>query len=605
MSRNQDRAVTQPSMLASLPAVWVIIRPYRIALIYCFILMVVSQVARLFLPFSTKYLIDEIVLKHHPDKLGWLVAATSTAAIIDAISMFALLQLQPRTAESAVKDLRKQLQAHTSRLPLSYFDRNLSGVLVSRIMSDVEGLKMLCGPAMLQFCMGLLTALMALIILFTISSTLTVIIAGLLVCASLALRKAMLFTRPILARGNELKSYLSGRLTESIGGVRTVKSYRAEVREADRFAEGAHSLFANAVRSWVGFGTVNVIGSLTVGVTTIFLTLVGGKHLLAHRWSLGDYIQYAAILAYLVEPLHFMMNYTTQFAQSLTSLERITAILSEVPEDADERRTTKLPTLSGRVRFDDVSFSYEPQKQTLHGVSFVAEPGTVSALVGRSGSGKSTIISLLCGFYSPDRGRILIDGVDLATATLDSYRTQLGLVLQDTFLFDGSIRQNILFSRPDANEECFLRACQISHVKEFVDTLPDSFETMIGERGIQLSGGQRQRLSLARAIIADPKILILDEATSSLDSESESMIQRGLKHMMKDRTTFVIAHRLSTIREADQILVVENGSIVESGTHDMLYALSGRYFQLYTQQYGTPDQGPAKSVSERQLKEDH
>jgi ABC-type multidrug transport system fused ATPase/permease subunit len=553
--------------------------------------MVICQTGVLVFPFCTKYLIDSIFLKHQAHRLPWLIAGALGTTLIDALSLFALLQMQPRIAETVIKNLRVMLQEHISRLPLRYFDTNLSGVLVSRIISDVEGLRTLFGNAMLQLCMGLLTATTALTVLFALSWKLTLLITALLSLTALTIHQTINFVQPIVDEGISLKANVMGRLTESLGGARVIKGFRAEGREAEKFAQGAHSMFLNAMRSWVGFGVFSVTGSMTVGMITVLVILMGGKHLLKGVWSIGDYIQYTAIMAYLMEPIYTLVGYFPMLTQALASLDRISDVLSELVEDADERRTVQLSTLSGEVCFEGVSFAYKHEKPILHNVSFLARPGTISAVVGRSGSGKSTIMSLLCAFYKPDIGRVLVDGIDLCTVHLGSYRSQLGLVLQDTFLFDGSIRDNILFSRPNAEEKCFVEACRISHVNEFVFGFPDSFDTIVGERGVKLSGGQRQRLSIARAILADPRILILDEATSSLDTESESMIQDGLNYLMKERTTFVVAHRLSTIRQADQILMIDSGRIVERGTHESLYAQAGLYYELYTKQYGLDSDG--------------
>jgi ABC-type multidrug transport system fused ATPase/permease subunit len=548
--------------------------------------MIIGQVARLFIPFSTKYLIDTVVLKHQVGRLPWLVAGAFGATLVEAATLLLVTQLLIRVAERLIIQLRKEVQAHICHLPVSYVEGDLSGVLVSRIMSDTEGLRNLVGPGIMSFGVALLTATMTFFVLVYKSWSITLVVVVVLSFAVLAFRRTFIFIRPLLGEGSKIRAQISGRLTESMGGVRIVKGYCAEDRETDVFAHGVQRLFANTMRAGIGFSLIGFTGALAVGITTALVMLFGGQHLLQGSWTTGDYFQYAAMLFYMVGPVFQLANVGPQFTQAIAGLDRISEVLSECVEDADAARTTRLSVLSGDVRVENVGFAYEPGNLVLHGVSFVARPGTVSALVGPSGSGKSTIISLLCAFHTPTTGCVLIDGIDLSTVRLDSYRSQLGLVLQEAFLFDGTIRENVMFSRPDANEESFANACRIAHVDEFAVRFPNSYDTIVGERGVKLSGGQRQRLSIARAILANPRILILDEATSSLDSESEAMIQKGLSYLMEGRTTFVVAHRLSTVRRADQILVLEAGRVIECGTHEALYEQGGRYYELYTRQYG-------------------
>jgi subfamily B ATP-binding cassette protein MsbA len=414
----------------------------------------------------------------------------------------------------------------------------------------------------------------------------TLIVFGVVALFVIVLQKAFSTIRPIFRERGRINAEVTGRLTESLGGVRVVKGYHAEEREAKTFGLGVDRLLANVISSLTATSLLSFASTTVLGVVGGLVMLLGGRAVLAGQMSTGGYVEYTMLLAFMIAPVFQIVNVGTQLTEALAGLDRTMEILSEEDEFADPERVNAMPEIRGDVRFDDVRFAYEPDKPVLKGISFEAKPGTVTALVGSSGSGKSTIISLVCGFHKPDTGQVLVDGVDLSTVRLNDFRGQLGVVLQESFLFDGSIRDNILFSYPDATEEQFESACRIARVDEFAERFPEGYETIVGERGVKLSGGQRQRLSIARAILADPKILILDEATSSLDSESEAMIQNGLSYLMQGRTTFVIAHRLSTIRRADQILVVEGGEIIERGTHQSLYALGGRYWDLYTRQHG-------------------
>jgi subfamily B ATP-binding cassette protein MsbA len=453
-------------------------------------------------------------------------------------------------------------------------------------MTDVEGIRNLIGTGLVEFAGGLMTAVIALFVLLRISPLLTVLALGFIASFALALSREFKKIRPIFRKRSKINAEVTGRLTESLGGVRVIKGYHAEAREAKVFAGGVARLLENVMEALNAIAVMSLSSSLMLGLVGAIVMYVGGRQVLSGEMTLGGFVTFTAFLAFLVAPVFQVVQIGTQLSEAAAGLERSREVLRESPEDTDPRRTVKLAEIRGEVVFEDVRFAYEPGKPVLHGISFRSTPGTVTALVGSSGSGKSTTIGLIAAFHSPQSGVVRVDGVDLSTVRLDSYRTQLGVVLQDTFLFDGTIRENVAFASPDASEEEVLIACRIARVDEFAEQFELGYDTIVGERGVKLSGGQRQRVSIARAILANPRILILDEATSSLDSESEALIQEGLSYLMRGRTTFVIAHRLSTIRRADQILVVEAGLIVERGNHEQLYAMQGRYYELYTKQHG-------------------
>jgi subfamily B ATP-binding cassette protein MsbA len=561
-------------------------RPRRGLLALGFLLMIVNRVSALVLPYSTKFLIDGVIAKHHVELLRRLVLTVLGATVIQGITSFSLTQLLSKAAQRLIAELRRKVQTHISHLPVAFYDSNKTGMLVARIMSDVEGVRNLLGTGLVDFVGGLLTSCIALIVLFRISSLMTVLAFGFLLCFGLTLKKAFGTIRPILRERSKINAEVTGRLTESLGGVRVIKGYHAEEREEAVFAGGVRRLLDNVMRTLTATSVMSLAASLLLGVVGAVIMYVGARQIMAGTLTVGGFFSYTLFLGFLVAPMTQIVGIGTQLTEALAGLERTQEILGERPEDRDPKRTVALNDVHGRLEFEHVSFSYDGNRTVLRDVSFRAEPGTVTALVGSSGSGKSTIIGLISAFYVPTEGQALVDGIDLSTVRLDSYRTRLGVVLQESFLFDGTIRENVAFSRPDASDEQILRACRIARVEEFAESFPDKYETVVGERGVKLSGGQRQRISIARAILAEPRILILDEATSSLDSESEAMIQQGLSYLMQGRTTFVIAHRLSTIRRADQILVVEHGEIVERGTHEQLYAMQGRYFDLYTKQQG-------------------
>jgi subfamily B ATP-binding cassette protein MsbA len=581
-----DTPKKKPELKKVLPEIWRLVLPRKWLMLFGLLLMAINRVAGLVLPLTTKDLVNKVLTKHEAGLLWPLVGLVFGATAVQAVTSYSLTQLLSKAAQRMIADLRKRVQQHIGRLPVSFYDANRTGVLVSRIMTDVEGVRNLIGTGLVQFVGGLLTAVLVFGVLLYTSRDMTLIVFGVVALFVIVLQKAFSTIRPIFRERGRINAEVTGRLTESLGGVRVVKGYHAEEREAKTFGLGVDRLLANVISSLTATSLLSFASTTVLGVVGGLVMLLGGRAVLAGKMSTGGYVEYTMLLAFMIAPVFQIVNVGTQLTEALAGLDRTMEILSEEDEFADPERVHAMPEIHGEVRFDDVRFAYEPDKPVLKGISFEAKPGTVTALVGSSGSGKSTIISLVCGFHKPDTGRVLVDGVDLSTVRLSDFRGQLGVVLQESFLFDGSIRDNILFSYPDATEEQFEAACKIARVDEFAERFPEGYETIVGERGVKLSGGQRQRLSIARAILADPKILILDEATSSLDSESEAMIQNGLSYLMQGRTTFVIAHRLSTIRRADQILVVEGGEIIERGTHQSLYALGGRYWDLYTRQHG-------------------
>ena len=588
-----------------LPEVWELMRPRRGLLALGFLLMLMNRVSGLVLPYSTKFLIDNVISKHHIEQLRSLVLLVLGATLIQGITSFSLTQLLSKAAQRLIAELREKVQTHISRLPVAFYDANKTGNLVSRIMSDVEGVRNLLGTGLVDLAGGIVTSGIALVLLFRTSPQMTLIAVGSLLCFAVALNKAFATIRPIFRERGKINAEVTGRLTESLGGVRVIKGYHAEEREESIFAKGVRRLLDNVMRTLTATSVMSLSASVLLGGVGAVTMYVGAHQIISGTLTVGGFFSYTLLLGFLVAPIMQIVAIGTQLTEALAGLERTQEIMRERPEDRDPKRTVALRDIVGTVEFEDVTFSYDGVHEVLRDISFRADPGTVTALVGSSGSGKSTTIGLISAFYVPTKGTILVDGVDLSTVRLDSYRTRLGVVLQESFLFDGTIRENVAFSRPDASEEEIMRACRIARVDEFAESFADKYETIVGERGVKLSGGQRQRISIARAILAEPRILILDEATSSLDSESEQMIQHGLAYLMHGRTTFVIAHRLSTIRRADQILVMEQGQIIERGTHEQLYAAQGRYYDLYTRQHGVeenlflaPGEGDAAVVDE-------
>ncbi|HXW90585.1 MAG TPA: ABC transporter ATP-binding protein [Terriglobales bacterium] len=569
-----------------LPILGELIRPRRAVLLLGFLLMIMNRVSGLVLPYSTKYLIDTVIVKKQFALLKPLVLLVLAATAIQGVTSFSLTQLLSKAAQRLIADLRRKVQAHVGRLSVTFHDSSKTGALVSRIMSDVEGVRNLIGTGLVDLVGGLLTAIIALIVLFHISARMTALAFAFLLVFALSLKRAFGIVRPIFRERGKITAEVTGRLAESLGGVRVVKGYHAEEREEHVFSRGVERLLENVLRSLTATSVMSLAASLLMGVVGAVIMYTGARQIAAGALTLGGFFTYTLFLGFLIAPVMSIVQIGTQLTEALAGLERTQDILNESREDQDPQRTRSLGPIQGHVNFTQVGFSYDGKRKVLNDVSFHAEPGTVTALVGPSGSGKSTTIGLIAAFYVPTQGKVWIDDVDLSTVRLDSYRTQLGLVLQESFLFDGTIRDNVRFSRPEASEEEILRACRIARVDEFAESFADQYDTVVGERGIKLSGGQRQRISIARAILAEPRVLILDEATSSLDSESEALIQQGLAYLMQGRTTFVIAHRLSTIRRADQILVMEQGQIVERGTHQELFAQHGRYYELYTKQHG-------------------
>ncbi len=548
-------------------------------------LMLVNQLMGLVLPASTKFLIDEVINKQRADLLWKIALAAGGATLLQAVTSFLLSQVMGVAAQRAIAEMRKKVQAQISRLPVSYFDSKKTGELISRIMNDAEGVRNLVGTGLVQLVGSFITAMIALGVLLWLNWRLTSLTILVLAAFGGALAFAFTKLRPLFKERGEITAQLTGRLTESLGGIRIVKAYTAEKREELTFARGAHKLFRNIAQSMTGVSATTAFSSVIVGAIGVVIIIVGGQAVVNQQMTLGDLFMYVFFTGLMAVPLIQFAAIGTQITEAFAGLERIREVMNIPTEDQEDAQRAALPDVSGAIEFANVSFEYNENAPVLKNVSFTAPAGSTTALVGSSGSGKSTLISLVMNFNKPQSGTVKVDGKDLQTLKLRDYRSYLGVVMQDNFLFDGTIADNISFSNSHATREEIRAVSRVAHCEEFIEGFADKYDTIVGERGVKLSGGQRQRIAIARAILADPKLLILDEATSSLDSESEALIQDGLNALRQGRTTFVIAHRLSTIRSADQILVLEGGEIVERGTHDELIAADGRYKQLYDKQY--------------------
>jgi len=562
-----------------------LLREHRGSLTIGMVLMLINRVAGLVLPWTSKFLIDDVIGKGRSQLLMPLAGAAALATLIQACTGFANSQVVSIAAQRAITEMRKRVQEHVMRLPVAYFDSTKTGILISRVMSDAEGVRNIVGTGLIQLVGSLITAVLALGILFWLNWKLTAL--SILVLAVFGGGMAYAFSklRPLFRERGKLNAEVTGRLAETLGGIRIVKAYRSERGERLVFARGAHGLFRNVATTMTGISGVGAFAQLVIGAVSVIMIVVGGRAVLTQQMTLGQLAQYVIFVGLVALPLINIASIGTQITEAFAGLDRIYELRRVTTEDADDLQRAPLGPLRGDVAFEHVTFSYKPGVPVLRDVSFRARAGSTTALVGSSGSGKSTLIGLVLAFHRPEHGRVLVDGRDLATVPLADYRTQLGVVLQDNFLFDGTVAENIAFAKPHATRQEVEAVARIAHCDEFIEQFDDKYDTVVGERGVKLSGGQRQRISIARAILADPRILVLDEATSSLDSESEAKIQDGLRALRHGRTTFVIAHRLSTIRSADQILVLEGGQIVERGTHEELLEANGRYRQLYDKQY--------------------
>jgi subfamily B ATP-binding cassette protein MsbA len=561
-----------------------IIWPRRKIVFAGLILIIISRLAGLVLPAATKYLMDDVIVKKDLQMLKYLLAAVVIAIIVQAITSFLLTRILSVEAQRLISVLRAQVQKKILRLPVRFFDNSKSGALVSRIMNDVEGVRNLVGTGLVQLVGGLLTAVISLIFLIRISPMMTLYVLVPVAIFGLISMKAFAYIRPIFRERGVINAEVTGRLTETLNGIRVIKGFNAENQEIKTFENGVEKLFLNVKKSLTSTSLVTSSATFLLGLASTGIMGIGSYMIMGGDLTFGDFVSFTLFLGFMIAPIVQMSNIGSQLTEAFAGLDRTEEIMNMDPEDDGSTRTIQIDQIRGDLVFSDVSFAYEKGKEVLHSVNFTAPAGSVTALVGTSGSGKSTIAGLVATYLTPTNGLITIDGIDLSKVNLDSYRKQLGVVLQDDFLFEGSIRENILFPRPDASEEDLQRAVTAAYVNEFSDRFEKGLDTVIGERGVKLSGGQRQRIAIARAILANPRILILDEATSNLDTESESFIQQSLSNLMKGRTTFVIAHRLSTIRQADQILVIEQGHIAERGRHEELILTKGRYFELYTYQ---------------------
>ncbi|MFB0939080.1 MAG: ABC transporter ATP-binding protein [Urechidicola sp.] len=548
------------------------------------ILIVIKSLAGFVLPLQIQKLIDEIVPNGNMKGLYILLGLVVGALFIQAVTSFFLTRLLSVEAQHLISLLRAKVQRKLLKLPINFFDNNKSGALVSRVMTDVEGVRNLVGTGLVQLIGGSITAIISFVWLIKINTMMTLVVIVPVVVFGIVMLKAFGYIRPIFKARGKINAEVTGRLTETLNGVRVIKGFNAEEQENKTFEKGVEQLFLNVKKSLTATALISSSSTFLIGLATAGIMGLGGYYMMDLSMSTGDFIQFTLLLGFMVAPIVQMSNIGSQLTEAMAGLDRTQELMNMTEEDNPETRTIQLDKIKGDVVFDDVSFSYEESKEVLHNISFEAPSGSVTALVGSSGSGKSTIAGLAATFLNPSEGKVSLDGIDLADVNLSSFRAHLGVVLQDDFLYEGTIRENILFPRPNATEAELLAAVDGAYVNEFTDRFEEGLETVIGERGVKLSGGQRQRISIARALLANPRIIILDEATSNLDTQSESYIQKSLGMLMQDRTTFVIAHRLSTIQQADQILVIEEGSIVERGKHDELIAKKGRYYELYTYQ---------------------
>ena len=561
-----------------------IIWPKRNLVFIGLILIVISRLSSLVLPWKSKALLDNVIPNKNYNELYNLLLIVGVAILVQAITSFLLTRILSVQAQYLISELRAQVQKKVLSLPISFFDNTKSGALVSRIMSDVEGVRNLIGTGLVQLVGGTITAVISMILLIRISPSMTFFVLIPVAIFGLVALKAYKYIRPIFRNRGVINADVKGRLTETLAGVRVIKAFNAEQQENETFEKGVDLLFQNVKKSLTATAIMTSSSTFLLGIASTGIMGIGGYKIMIGELTVGDFLSFTLLLGFMIAPIVQMSNIGSQLTEALAGLDRTEELMNMDAEEDNENRIIQLETIEGELVFDDVSFSYEEGKEVLNNISFNVPKGTVTALVGSSGSGKSTIAGLSATFLNPKSGKVTIDNNDMSKVQLSSYRKHLGVVLQDEFLFEGTIRENILFPRPNATEEELQNAVKAAYVNEFTDRFEDGLDTLIGERGVKLSGGQRQRLAIARAILANPKIIILDEATSSLDTESEALIQKSLSELIKDRTTIVIAHRLSTIKQADQILVVESGSIVERGTHDELIEKEGRYFELYTYQ---------------------
>jgi len=589
-SPSLEGATPAPKKKVDWSASWIQMRAllaaHRGRLALGFALMLVSRVAGLVLPLAPKFLIDEVIAKQRVDLLWPLALAGGAATLVQAGTGYALSQILGVAAQRAINDMRQVVQAHVARLPVRYFDSTQTGVLISRIMNDAEGIRNLVGTGIVQLVGGIVTAILALVVLFWFHWKLTLVILVVLALFGGGMAWAFKALRPLFRERGKITAELTGRLAQTLGGIRVVKAYTAEPAEEAVFRRNAGRLFDNVRKSMTGVSATTSIAAALVGVIGVVVAIVGGNSILAGEMTLGEFVTYLVFIGLVVAPVVSIASVGTQITDAFAGLDRIREVLDVVPEDAGDGTREGVLEVRGEVEFEAVAFAYDAGKPVLQDITFRAAAGSTTALVGSSGSGKSTLVSLVMAFNRPDSGRILVDGRDLEKIRLRDWRRHLGIVLQDNFLFDGTIAENVAFARPDATRAEIEEACQLAHCTEFVASFANGLDTIVGERGVKLSGGQRQRVAIARALLARPRILILDEATSSLDSESEALIQDALQTLRRSRTTFVIAHRLSTIRTADQILVLEKGRIVERGTHAELLRLDGRYKELHDRQHG-------------------